>query len=112
MSDSKFTVVKDISRIICELPQDVEIVGKDGSITANKVLIQFASPFLHKQIQMHPDAISIRFEFTNYSQAAIAALFEMVYTGELKVTDEELKTEVFEFAKDLEIKCQIPNKNF
>ena len=105
MSNYKVTMVNN--SLSDRLSHNVEFIAKDGNVTDKQAQVQLASPIIHQMIVANPDSISFKFEFKNYSLDAIKALLQMIYTGQLTVTDEALKKEVFEFAKDLQIKIQI-----
>ena len=103
MPKYRFSIVREAARII-ELPQDVELLTKDGKLRTNKIALEVASPVIHKAI-MENNATA--FDLKNYSQESVVGLLDMIYLNHFTVTDENIMNEVTSLARDLEIKFQL-----
>ena len=105
MPTYNFSIVRDTARVN-ELPKnlEVELLAKDGKIRANQILLQVASPFIHKAIMENKTTL---FDLKNYSQEAVVGLLDMIYSGRLTVTDHKKMDEVMRLAQDLEVKFEL-----
>ena len=98
-----FSIVRESSRA-SEISQDFEFLAKDGKLRANQSFLQMASPIIHKVIMENNSTV---FDLKDYSQEAVVGLLDIIYTGRLTVTEDQVKDEIVKMAQDLEINIQL-----
>ena len=101
MSSFKVTVIKDAS-CAKDLTGEIEIRAKNGKVSAKTCPLQIASPILNNFFMESPDTNVL--DFTNHKKKVIEELLSLIYAGEMTYTDEALKDEVVDLAKELEIR--------
>ena len=103
MSSFTVKVINDASRSK-DLSGAIEIVAKDGKVSAKRCPLQMASPIMHNLFMDSPDTKIVDFE--NHKTEVIEGLLDLVNNGESASTDERLRAQVVNLAKELGISFQ------
>ena len=104
--------------LFCEMQNfsDVTLVGKNGQVVANKVVLAASSPFFKRTLKMDNTATDQGVHLPDVEVGCLKAFMEIIHKGETWVHEDDVEkmlnvAEKFEFLNEIRVKEAIEGEN-